>query len=310
MTTKQDFLNFWQNAKFKTSDECILANEYDILKNNGLLITGADWEQNNQDDNVKKLHEELPAEPFDGDLENATIYIVSINPHAGSYIDEYTNNFKHHLRQNLLMDRIRKNRLQQNTSCPFYYLDKDLKETGGGIWWLSKFKYTIKKLQEDLQISYIDAIKLISNNVFDLELCPYHSAKWKELNPEEKQIISQLDSVKTALDLFKDVIIPDVINNNKKLIMLNGTRDLSKWLGTKKFNYTNNSLLTFEELYDKLSDENHDINDKDLRMICYWKKNFGYARKASMGGTTPAGKLLLNHLKDVWKKTHSTKNSQ
>ncbi|MBO4746228.1 MAG: hypothetical protein J5613_04140 [Alphaproteobacteria bacterium] len=319
-------LKFWQSMEKQPNTE-IVKEDYEILNRHNLLISANRWKQVCNDKTLKgerdayKLHAELLAEPFDGDIENAKIYIVSINPHAGNYLAEYTNNFYHPVLGPLLEDKIIKNRYQQNKDYPFYYLDPKLIATGGGHWWRNqRLQGVIDVLKHDYDITDYEAAEFIAKNVFDLELCPYHSESW-DSGSKDAEIISTLPSVQVALDFVKNTIIPGVIDGSKKLIMLNGTPTLNGWIGDTTFEYCNKNI-SFEQLYSELSDEKLDknlseeeLNEKfaDIRMICYWKQNRNFAQKALITAYDkktneikkyPAGRLLITSLKSIWEEEH------
>ena len=244
-------LEFWQSVQKQPNTE-IVKEDYEILHQHNLLITGAEWEQvcAKPNEDAYKLHTDLIAEPFDGDIESAKIYIVSLNPHAGKYSEEYTNNFCHPVLGKFLRDKITKNIYQQNKDYPVYYLHPDLEKTGGGKWWRNqRFKYLIEILKKDLNITEDEATRFIAKNVFDLELCPYHSESWSD---RAGDVIFTLPSVQVALDFVKNTIIPGVIDGSKKLIVLNGTPTLNKWIGQTTFKYRDTEV-SFEQLYYEFS---------------------------------------------------------
>ncbi|MBR5904363.1 MAG: hypothetical protein IKZ49_02400 [Alphaproteobacteria bacterium] len=291
-------LSFWQNeSKNFSTGNYIAKPDYQILKDNNLLTKKLSVYNSKN----TLLYEDLPCEPFMGDIENAKIYIVTLNPGAGE--DEHENWQK----QDLL--DVWKNNFKQTNQYPFYYLDPKLEKTGGGRYWFKreqndkkvwgKFENLIEKIACDLKGQvpeeidcFAEARKLIAQNVCDLELCPYHSEKWND----SKNIISNLPSIKIMIEFLKDNVIPDVISGKKSLLVLRHVTEINNVLNGVEFNY-NGRKIEFKDLETLFSD----------RVVFY--KTSGKAARASLKLTEEAGPVIYNQLQDKIKELVKNLNS-
>lgn len=272
-----NLINFWKNITFQAGT-CIAQEDFDILKSHRLLISQQEYIRNSKNADAQiLLHDNLPAEPFVGDLLNSSVYIMTLNPGVGD--DEYSN------WQDVELNKmLEKNLKQQETEYPFYYLNPLLAHTGGAQYWgapKGKFAQCIQELA-NYTGDVVSANKLIAQNVCDLELCPYHSKKWG-IKPE---VIRLLPSVRALIDFVADYIIPDVIAGKKSLIVGRKVNEISNLMAGKRFDY-NGRQITFDDL-DVLFPDN---------VVFY--RTPGKAISMSFSPTKEAGQVLLNQLKKL-----------
>ena len=296
----KNFISFWRNTQKQPGTE-ILAPDYPILNDNDLLISGNAFLaackkygfENVAKDKVyaRLLHSDLPAEPFVGDLSNARVYMVSLNPGCGK--DEYsaTNGWA----WQTLVNIAENNRKQQfsNNICKFYYMDPVLQNTGGGIYWMKyvkgrkyihyhKLKQMVEKIAETKNISFDDARRYVSDRICDIELCPYHSCKWGI----PTKILRQLPSTQQCLEFIKNTVVPSVLTGDKSLILLRHVTDICKIIDDSGYTFAyKNREYKFSEL-DTLG----------LPNVCFYRTNSD-ARRAPIRPNTPAGKVCFNAIK-------------
>ena len=268
-------LSFWQNVKCHKEngiDTCIAEDDYEILKNNNLLTKKLTVHNPKN----KLLYKDLPCEPFVGDIENAKIYLVTLNP--GAKKNEHEN------WENKDLLKLRKNNIKQTNQYPFYYLDPILAKTGGGKYWKRKDRFGgLIEHFSSLVGGKENAMKLIATNVCDLELCPYHSEEWDE---KTNKIIGDLSSVKTMIDFLKDKVIPDVISGRKSLIVMRSVTKISKFLRNIEFD-CNGKKIKFDDL-DKEFPEN----------IAFYRTKELY-RFARLNENTPGGQIIRKQLRKL-----------
>ena len=277
-------IDFWQNVNFQPNTY-IAQDDFDVLKANNLLVSKQKYIQNSTNNNVQTLlHDNLPAEPFVGDLLNSKVYIITLNPGVGD--DEYDN-----WQDVGLNAALKENLEQQKTDYPFYYLNPSLSHTGGAKYWgmpNGKFAKIIKELSQ--VTGNIDAAnRLVAQNVCDLEFCPYHSKKWG-IKPE---LIRSLPSVKKLIDFLSDYVIPDVIAGRKSLIVGRKANEISRIMSEKRFDYKGQKI-TFDDL-DILFPDN---------VVFY--RTPGMAISMSFAPNKPAGHILINQLKKCVNFLHSS----
>src|SRR3989344_8418965 len=158
------------------------------------------------------LHAGLLPVPYVGDIHNAKIYILMLNPGFShdDYIAEKNQDFKKALRKNIL----------QKNSYPFFYLDPRFLWTGGGRYWERRFREYAKKLvsQSKKPISYGEALKIISEKVVCLELSPYHSRK----NGLGKNILENMKSTKKIVEFAQNYVLEKARAGQAGIIVARG----------------------------------------------------------------------------------------
>ena len=106
----------------------------------------------------------LAPEPWIGNLQGNLLVLYS-NP--GATQDNLNKVFqpKHHE----VMQKSISNLNQEITSFPHFHFDPELKDTEGGKWFRSKYRWLIEETSH----------RAVSENLITCELAPYHSVKWK-----------------------------------------------------------------------------------------------------------------------------------
>jgi len=107
--------------------------------------------------------------PFCGDIKNARVYILQLNP-GFSLVDFFAESIAVFKQTALEV-------LRQNTGImayPFFLLDPHFCWTGGSEWYYKKFK-PLFELFTRQGASYFDAGKIMGKKIATLELFPYHS---------------------------------------------------------------------------------------------------------------------------------------
>ncbi|KAF0111111.1 MAG: Uncharacterized protein FD147_1212 [Chloroflexi bacterium] len=141
-----------------------------------------------------KLHVGLIPVPYVGNLETAKFFILTANPGLG------TTNYKGEYDDSKYRKQLIINLRQENfDEYPFMSLNIEFAWLGGFIYWERKFSSIINQLLEN-QITYDNALRLISNKVACVELVPYHSTKGCG--------ISNLESTKMFKEFVHQVLKP------------------------------------------------------------------------------------------------------
>ncbi len=123
----------------------------------------------------KFIHIGLTPTPFVGDLDNASIYMLMLNPglNTADYLQLESEVFIRAFRENL-------NQIP-NRKYPFYYLNPQLCNHPGYNYWTAKLKDLIGKVREAKiegnNTPWLDAQEWLSKRIALLELVPYHSKK-------------------------------------------------------------------------------------------------------------------------------------
>ena len=165
----------------------------------------------------KKLHLGLLPQPFFGDVRNATIYILLLNPGLGpsDYFGEYE---VPQYRAALLAN------LQQHSQSafPFLFLDPQFSWHGGFNWWHGKLARVIQCLAEARGISFAEARSYLASIIASVELLPYHSPAFRDAGNWRQK----LESVRLVCAFAKEFIFPRVESGNAIVII---TRNVGVW---------------------------------------------------------------------------------
>lgn len=216
--TTEDFIQFWNSSNFY-GDTKIHKEDYESLKNH--LVEGcrnfndyiSNYIDNPQD---TKFHSYLWPSPYCGDLRNAKIFILSLNP--GFDCDYYYENISD-------IKKTLENNLSQNLSnekFPFFVLNPAFSWTGGAKYWLKKLNPIICEVMKKLKFSYTKSLSFLSKKIVALEIVPYHSKRFSYSHFQE------LPSVKKISEFLNDVIIPGTKTGEYKLIILRKGKELQE----------------------------------------------------------------------------------
>ncbi|WP_226164035.1 hypothetical protein [Hymenobacter terricola] len=162
-----------------------------------------------------KFHLSLLPQPFVGNLAQASIFILLLNPgfSAGDYYA------LHHTPA--YAAAIKRNLGQQNGAdpYPFFFLDPQFAWTAGGQWWQARFRSIAEELVKRNGFSLQEALQHISQHVACLEMYPYHSQSFKEPrgNLESKTLVCQY---------VKEELVPRAIAGNALIV---ATRRAAEW---------------------------------------------------------------------------------
>lgn len=213
-----EIINYWRQLNID-NNELIHKNDIQILSNVNHINLDFDNYTANPDnlygDNFL-LHTGLIPVPYSGDIQNARIYLLMINPgfHNNDYYSEhYCNDY----RQSLVNSLRQENR---DENYPFHYLNPIFCHTSGGDYWFKKFRDIIINLTQNIiNYFYEDVIKLISGNICTLELFPYHSVNFR-LN---QQIINNCPSINQIRQFVQELL------NNQRDILIECLRQPENW---------------------------------------------------------------------------------
>ncbi len=166
---------------------------------------------------LSDLHFGLLPHPYCGDLSNAEIYILMLNPglspndYYGEYnVKEYKQAVINNLKQKI------------DKEYPFMFLDPKFSWTAGYQWWHKKLNGDIGAVAEINKTSFAEATKLMAAKVASIELFPYHSASFHERD----KWLSELPSVNMARKFVNETVL-DKVRNKKAILII--TRQVKTW---------------------------------------------------------------------------------
>ncbi len=133
----------------------------------------------------KRLHLGLFPVPFVGDIRNASIYILMLNPGLGpgDYFEYEVPYFREALLANL-------RQVKKTGVMPFMFLDPQFAWHGGFGFWHQKLKGVIEDLAESRRISFACARETLGSKLAVVQLVPYHSTVFGFTPNELKQLTS------------------------------------------------------------------------------------------------------------------------
>src|SRR5665213_2783340 len=223
----ESLIEFWQRCPLENQpfvhpdDEPILK---DILSRNGR------WGKNDAtsfdsyiahprfgDPEDNHLHLSLLPVPYVGDLRNAKIVILLLNP-GFDYCDYWAEHempgFREQLKRNLSQSF-------EGIEYPFSGLDPQFCWYSGFMWWERKLREVIQKIALNRNWSYRDALSDLSRNLACVELIPYHSSSFGD-----HKLIGRLPSIERAKVFVHEQLLPDAAADKRTLIV---TRPERSW---------------------------------------------------------------------------------
>lgn len=168
----------------------------------------------NNDD--QKLHLGLLPAPYAGDLANATVFILTLNPGL-SPMDYYSQSYhKPSCRDSLAT--IRQEGLDKR--YPLSHLSPFRSWAGG--YWRQKLDEVVHRAMKSRRLNYQEALSYVSHRVAILELYPYHSKSFHL----ETSIRRNLKSRALVVDFVHQVLVPEAKAGNSLLVV---TRKAASW---------------------------------------------------------------------------------
>jgi hypothetical protein len=120
--------------------------------------------------NDSRLHLSLLPQPFFGDLELATVFLLLLNPglNPGDYYSEYcVPAYRAALISNL--------RQEANREFPLLFLDPEFSWHPGARYFRTRLHWIASRIARRDGIAYRDALGVVARRVCALQLVPYHS---------------------------------------------------------------------------------------------------------------------------------------
>lgn len=170
-----------------------------------------------------KLQLDVYPQHFVGDIDNAKIIILSLNPGYGTeYHDAYTNstNYEQTIKENLEMKR------------PFFHAFELANESDLGYWG-NKMKCWVEGYEKKDNEEIIESLKKITKDIALAEFFPYHSMSYNDMynklgkgtSPNSNRKIK--DYLPTQKFLFEKIKKRIDDKDDKVIIIL--TRSFAKW---------------------------------------------------------------------------------
>ena len=168
--------------------------------------------------NDTRLHLGLLPQPFIGDVRNASVYVLLLNPglapsdYYGEYeVQEYRAALSANLKQR-----------SSDGAIPFLFLDPRFAWHGGFTWWHGKLAKVIAQLSIAWDVSFAEARARLGSALASIELIPYHSAAFRD----QGGWLKELHSVTLARAFVGDFVLPRVERGQAIVIV---TRKVAVW---------------------------------------------------------------------------------
>ena len=165
--------------------------------------------------NDKRLHLGLIPVPFIGDMLNASIYVLMLNPGFGS--GDYFEYKVPRLRR-APIDNLRQKR--RHGVMPFVFLDSRFGWHGGFGYWDRRLKGVMEALAASKGMSLADARSTLGSKLAVVQLVPYHS-----VGSNQKALL-QLPSVRLVKDFVRRKVAERVRAQEAIVIV---TRQVKIW---------------------------------------------------------------------------------
>lgn len=216
----QRIIETWKSFDFKTKpyvhpDDKILLRFNNDYRDFQHYIKDPNFESPEKE---SYFHLNLLPVPYKGDIINAKVYILALNP-GFRILDYYSESSSQSVRELLI-----KNAKQEltNEQFPFFELNPEFLWLGSGRYWTTKLKDIISEIQNRTNKTYVDSLKFLSKNIAILELVPYHSKEFKL----KTTILKSLETTKIMVDFVKSYVIKKANNGNACVIV---TRKSKYW---------------------------------------------------------------------------------
>ena len=163
------------------------------------------------------FHLGLLPQPFMGDVKNAKIYVLTLNPGYSptDYFGEYcVPEFREALLRNLRQDHT-------SQATPNLFLDPQYAWSGGYGYWHTRLSGIIEKFATERRWSYAKARAKLGERLAIIELVPYHSASFGPTG-----MLGKLKSVELAKDFVEQHVVKRVRRGEAIAIVV---RQVRRW---------------------------------------------------------------------------------
>jgi len=159
-----------------------------------------------------------------GNMKEAKIFLLNLNP---SFDVEKYLDFDDEEKLKDILEEVLASNGSPNIEYPFYFLNPELKDTGGETWWNNghHFKSYIEECYD---------IKKLAKLFCCIELIPYHARKL----PISINKMLECPSVKNVKDFVREVLIPKAKKEDIVIICLRSKKywDIEKEINDKSYN--------------------------------------------------------------------------
>lgn len=269
-----DLVKFWQEMSFDKKPYIHPKDELFILKSkkrspnlnyNDCIQSKTIWREDDY------LQVNLLPMPYAGNLEEASIFILMLNPgfkYTEYFFEAPNTRFFEAMKQN-----IRQEGLSEN--YPFQFLNPEFLTHPGGQYWLKRLNVYIKEVMIQKELSFGNALKYISKKFAVLELMPYHSESFGS-----PSLLKKLKSVDAIKKFVNGPLLEKVSQSDACIIC---TRQAKEWcLKSEKGSASEN-------------------------VIVYPPK---YARSGHIGLKSPASNIIFKFLKLEHNGKYDKKNKE
>lgn len=224
-------LDAWKNARFD-QPPYVLEADVPILQSSprakdlGIIARSCDEVEAHPDyDAERSIHFSLLPQPFNGDLLNAEVYVLTLNP--GFARSDYDANYREPRYRQALLDNIKET--QPSDVLPFFFLDPDFVRHGGYGYWFGNLKKTICEISHCNGSAFDDARDMLGHKLAVIELFPYQSANASGLGG----LIDKLPSSKLALEFVRCHVLEKVKRDEALVIAVRQVRRWDQVLGNR-----------------------------------------------------------------------------
>lgn len=220
-------LETWKNNRFD-QPPYVLDADLPVIKSSSrakdLEIIGESCDEvevHTDYESGKSIHFSLLPQPFNGDLLNAEVYVLTLNP--GFACSDYDANYRNPRHRQALLDNIKQN--QPSDVLPFFFLDPKFERHDGYGYWneckgLRKIIEEIRRCKNGMTCE--DVRNLLGRKMAIVEIFPYQSADASGLGPW----IDKLPSSKLALEFVKCHVLEKVKRDEALVIVV---RQVERW---------------------------------------------------------------------------------
>lgn len=222
-------LDEWRNWNADSCPPFVLEADAAVIKssrNGQHIVVHRGWDDVGQYSEFLKpgeeryLHLGLLPTPFMGDMINASIYVLMLNPglDKGDYYGEYeAPECRQALVANLKQDQL-------DNVLPFPFLDPQFNWHGGFKYWNGRLKGVIQELAKARGTSFEKSRVELGEKLSVIELFPYHSASF------DHKWLRRLPSVELAGEFVRETVSKRVKGGQAIVIAVRGLKYWDRYL--------------------------------------------------------------------------------
>lgn len=213
LASEHQLVTLWRNYACIGPPYALTPREQQLLSDSpGVYRTSLEYQSSEalNDDEDTRIHLGLVPVPYFGDLSNALVFVLMLNPGLDAASDRQETSdetYRAALRRNLRQENL-------SPDYPALFLDPQFNLHEGFRYWRTRLSDIAQRFTTEEE-----GFSFLAQRIAWLQLLPYHSRKFNE---RLRNKLPALESSKSMIGFVHDVVIPKALRDEATVIVVRG----------------------------------------------------------------------------------------